>query len=298
MEKDARYFIVGLFVSAMLVAMVGFVLWLAGTHDTRRYNHYTIYFTDAVSGLNEGANVQYKGVSVGKVRSIRIAPGRNELIKVDVEVADETPVRARTTATLATLGVTGLVFVQLTTEPGDHDPPMRVEGERYPVIQGNGSALSKLFQDIPTINKQLLEITTKVNNLLTPENMATLNQTLVNIEAMSRDMNGLLSAENVANATKTLQNVSAASNGFAPTMERMNKAADQLDQTVSKLNAILSHNEASINKFTDEGLRQIMQASRDAQDMAKSIRDVADRLKQNPSSIIYKPSSQGVEVRK
>lgn len=298
MEKDAHYFIVGLFVSAALVLAVGFVLWLAGTHDNRHYDRYTIFFTDAVSGLNEGANVQYKGVAVGKVAAIRLVPGRNDLIKVDVEVSDNTPVRSKTTASLATLGVTGLVFVQLETQPGDNDPPFRMDGERYPIIQGSGSQLGRIFQDIPAINKQLIEITTKVNNFMTAENMQMMSQTLANIEHMSRDLNGILSEQNVTNATTALANLNAASDGFAPTMERMNRAAEQLNQTVEKLNDILATNEANINKFTDEGLRQITAASRDAQAMAKSIRDVADKLKQNPSSIIYKPSDKGVEIKK
>ncbi len=298
MEKDAHYFIVGLFVSACLVAAIGFLLWLAGTHDTRHYDRYTVYFTDSVSGLNQGANVQYKGVQVGKVTDIQLAAGRNDLIKVDIEVSEDTPVRSRTTASLATLGVTGLVFIQLTTEPGDHAPPRRVQGEEYPVLDGSGTQLSKLFEDIPAINKQVLDITTKLNDILTGGNMAVMSITLHNIERMTRDMNGLLSDQNVANATTTLQNLSTASNDFGTTMERMNKAADQLEQTVKSLNHMIASNEGNINKFTDDGLRQITATTRETQEMVRSIRAVADKLKQNPSSVIYQPSYKGVETRK
>ena len=67
MEKSANYFVVGVFVSVTLVALVGFVIWIAGTHNTGHVDRYTIYFTDSVSGLTDAAVVKYKGVDVGKV---------------------------------------------------------------------------------------------------------------------------------------------------------------------------------------------------------------------------------------
>ncbi len=298
MERNAHYFIVGLFVSACLAGGIAFLIWLAGTHDTRHYDRYTIYFTDAVTGLNQGANVQYKGVQVGKVLKIRISGERNDLIKVDIEVSENTPVRSGTTASLATLGVTGLVFIQLTTEPGDQAPPKRLPEERYPVLEGSGTQLSKLFEDIPSINKQVLDITTKLNSLLTEENMATLEASLDNIEYLTRDMNGLLTPENVSAFSSALHNVSDASDQFGTTMERMNRAADRLDKTVEALNTLIVKNESNINKFTDEGLRQITATTRDTQEMVRSIRAVAEKLKQNPSSVIYQPSYKGVEIKK
>jgi len=59
MEKNANYFTVGLFVSISLLALVGFIIWLAGAHHFGRYDRYTIYFTDPISGLSEDATVRY-----------------------------------------------------------------------------------------------------------------------------------------------------------------------------------------------------------------------------------------------
>src|SRR5215831_8341515 len=107
MEKDARYFTVGVFVSLALLALVGFSIWLAGVHDFAHHERYTIYFTDPVSGLDQEATVKYKGVEVGKILKLRLSPERNDLVKVDIEVRGETPVRDHTLATVAIQGVTG-----------------------------------------------------------------------------------------------------------------------------------------------------------------------------------------------
>jgi phospholipid/cholesterol/gamma-HCH transport system substrate-binding protein len=296
MERNPHYFIVGLFVSIGIAVMIAFILWLAGTHDMRRYDHYTIYFTDAVAGLNEGASVQYKGVQVGKVRDIRIGEGRNDLVKVDIEVRQGTPVHATTTASLATLGVTGLVFIQLTTMAGDNDEPIRIKGEPYPVIRGSGSGISKILKDVPKINRQIIEITTRINDMLTPDNIAKINQILSNVDALTGNLNAFLGSDNVTNASIALKNISTASAGFAPMVERMNHTADQLDKTVTKLNALIGDNRQNIDAFTDQGLRQITDATREAKDAARSIRELSDKLKQDPSQILYKPNYQGVKV--
>ena len=165
MEKDANYFAVGIFVSISLLLLTGFLIWLMGMHSTQHYDRYTIYFTDPVSGLNEDAIVKYKGVEVGKIVTIRISPERSDLIKVDIEVKDDTPIRSATTARIEIQGITGLSYVELTTETGDKNPPPRVESEKYPVLQGKGNELNRFFDDLPEISKELLATMAGIKNL-------------------------------------------------------------------------------------------------------------------------------------
>lgn len=296
MEKDAHYFIVGLFVTLSLALIFCFVIWIAGTHDTRNYQKYTVHFTDAVNGLKVGAAVQYKGVEVGKVTDIRLAPERNDLIRVDIEVKEETPVYASTQATLAMMGVTGLVYMDMITDNADAQPVPHIAGEQYPVIQGNGTNLAKILQDVPEISKQVLEITKKLNNLLDKPNLNELDVILSNVEKLTRDMNGLLSPENVANASATLENFSKTSADLQDMVSRFEKTADEIDKAVNSISKIATDNEASISKFTQDGLDQIILMSRETRKMAESIRKTADKLNQDPSQIIYQPSKRGVEV--
>jgi phospholipid/cholesterol/gamma-HCH transport system substrate-binding protein len=145
MEKDAKYFAAGLFVSLTLLALVVFVIWLAGIHRTGDYARYTIYFTDPISGLAKDGHVKYKGVEVGKIVALRLASDRSDLVKVDIEVKDTTPVRAQTIVKVEMQGITGQNYIELTTEAADKTPPPRLPDEKYPVLQGTGSRLSKQF---------------------------------------------------------------------------------------------------------------------------------------------------------
>ncbi len=298
MEKDAKYFVVGLFVTLAMVAAVAFVLWIAGVHDTRDKKRYTVYFTDAVSGLKVGGVVQYKGVEVGKVTDIHISPARNDLIRVNIEVAEETPVYAGTQATLAMMGVTGMVYMDMKTDVADQNPVPKTEGEEYPVIQGNGTQLAKILADVPEISKQLLDITKKINGLLDQSNVESFNVILSNMEALTKDMNGLLSGDNVNNASTTLSNFSDASADIKDMVARFEKTADDIDKAVQAITKVVTANESNINKFTQDGLDQIMRMSQETRKMAESIRRTSDKLNQDPSQLIFQPSHYGVEIPK
>jgi phospholipid/cholesterol/gamma-HCH transport system substrate-binding protein len=297
MEKNSRYFIVGLFVTISFLMLTVFIIWLAGSKDTRKYEEYTIHFVDPVSGLRNGAIVQYRGVDVGRVRDVRLSSARNDLIRVDIDVDENTPIFQSTRASLAQQGFTGIVYIELSTDEGDQTPPDRVEGERYPVIVGRGTQLSKLFQDVPQISKQILELSTKLNTAFDEETVASLSTTFKNLEAMSRDMNGLLNEQNINNASVTLQNAAQASEGIDKMIERFNRTADEMDQAVSTLNGILNENRGDINRFTRTGLKEITEMSRETKSMAESVRRLADKLEQEPSRLIYQPNYRGVEIQ-
>ena len=136
--------------------------WLAAlrgqpvrVHANGRYDRYTVYFTDPISGVYNEAVVKYKGVDVGKVVALRLTPDRSDLIKVDIEVKDSTPIRAGTTAKVEMQGVTGQSYIELSTERADDKPPLQVADETYPVLKGSGSQLAKFIDDLPKVSKDL-----------------------------------------------------------------------------------------------------------------------------------------------
>ena len=298
MEKNSHYFTIGLFVSISFLALIVFVIWLTGTHDSRNYKRYTVYFHDAVSGLQNGANVQYRGIDVGRVRDVRLAASQTDLIKVDIEVDETTPISQGSDASLATLGITGLAFITITTPDDDKRPPKRVEGERYPVINGKGTQLSKLFQDIPQISKQVLEMSEKLNALLNDQNVENINQTFSNVQQVSKNLSNLLNDQNVANLSRSIDNISKASDNVENIVSKFEHTADQIDATAASLNDIVTRNQGNIDRFAGDGLNQITEMTRETKDMARAMRRLADKLEQNPSQIIYKPKSSGVEIPK
>ena len=112
METDKHYFFEGLFIIGFSVAAALFAVWLAspGRHDDVLYR---IHFPDSVSGLAVGDPVKYRGVDVGTVRTMLIDPDNSRLVRVDVRLRKETPVKTDTRASLTLKGITGVVFIEL-----------------------------------------------------------------------------------------------------------------------------------------------------------------------------------------
>ena len=63
---------VGLFVTVSFFVLAGAILWLAGSRFLRPVDTYYIVFDTSVTGLLAGARVEYQGVTVGKVTSLRL----------------------------------------------------------------------------------------------------------------------------------------------------------------------------------------------------------------------------------
>ncbi|TAL33497.1 MAG: MCE family protein [Alphaproteobacteria bacterium] len=298
MEKSAHYFLVGLFVSLAIFFLFGFLIWLAGPHDKNDYNFYTVEFTDSISGLEEGASVQYHGVKVGKVMKMTMAPECFNLVRVDIGVDKQTPVREHTRVALETQGITGLVRLEMSTEDSDTKEPVRREGLKYPVLQGSGSQLYKALEDIPVITAQVRDITKKLDGLMDDQTMASMRATVANIENMTKDLNGLLTSGNVGNATLLLNNLSVSSAQMPEIMDHFKKASYQIDAASASVNSMLRRNRQSIDHFASEGLTQITAASREIKGTASSARKLADKLEENPSQLLYQPSAHGVEIPK
>ena len=80
--------------------------------------------------------------------------------------------------------------------------------------------------------------------------------------------------------------------------ERLGTVADNLSQATSRLNQILTENQADLRSFTRNGLPELEQLLRDGRATAGEVRDLAQSLRQNPSQLIYQSPEQGVEVPK
>ena len=148
MEKKAHYYLVGVFVTIAFISLIGFTIWLSSPRDAGNSDFYTVYFTDPISGLAEGTTVTYRGMDVGKVQNVRLDPSQVDLIKVDIVVNKSTPVRANTKAEISTQGITGLTQLDLTTNLNDIALPKNNRGEKYPVLRGSPSQLSRIMDSI------------------------------------------------------------------------------------------------------------------------------------------------------
>ena len=167
MEAKVNFVVVGVFVVVLSTALIAGVLWLSsGKYYRRNFDIYQTYMSDSVSGLNLDAPVRYRGVDVGRVRKIALAPGNVEQVEVTLELDRGTPVKEDTVATLQTQGLTGIAFVELTGGRRDSPPLKARASEAYPVIQSRPSLMTRLETAAPILLDRLNRVSENLNALL------------------------------------------------------------------------------------------------------------------------------------
>ena len=118
MERNANYALVGLVSTVLLMALVIFVVWLAGSSLNRDYALYDIVFQGPVRGLSQGGEVHFNGIKVGEVSKIFLDPSDSRLVIARARVTDDVPIRQDSFATLEPLGITGVNYVQISAGTG------------------------------------------------------------------------------------------------------------------------------------------------------------------------------------
>jgi len=105
-------FNVGLFVMLGIIIATVAIMWLGISNYFEKGKLYAAYFDESVQGLNKDSPVKYRGVTIGRVDSIRVAPDAT-LIEVVMKIETDLKHGSNLVAQLKSVGITGIMFVEL-----------------------------------------------------------------------------------------------------------------------------------------------------------------------------------------
>ncbi|HFU77402.1 MAG TPA: MCE family protein, partial [Epsilonproteobacteria bacterium] len=155
MNNRTNYTMVGVFVIVTIVLLTASIYWLMKPTDERKMNEYIVYFTESVSGLNIDSPVKYRGIPVGKVKSMEINPNNSEEIMIRISIRDKTPIKIDTVATLMSQGITGLNFIDLSKGSKEAQALLCSEENPIPVIPSAPSFFARFDDSIGTVSTQV-----------------------------------------------------------------------------------------------------------------------------------------------
>lgn len=309
MDRDANYVAVGAFVLLLLALATGFVLWYSETGDRRNVERYEIYFDGSVFGLSEGGSVRYLGVAVGRVARIGLDPRDPSRVRVVADIYEDTPIDPDTVARLALQGVTGLLFVDL--KPADPEKPRGrpVPSLMYPVIPSERSDFDVFVSSLPDVVAKAGEALKRVNAVLSDSNIEAVTTALANVRAASAELPATVAdtrrlLASLEAAAGEIRGVAADMHGVTKmagpelqeTIVRMRKTADNLAAASDRLDRFIAANEDNVGRFADQGLAEIEQLVRDLREAARSFDRMNRSLEEDPSRVLYQPSTHGVEI--
>jgi len=293
MESKVNFALVGAFVLILGALLIGGVLWLSSEKSYRKaYDAYLVYMSESVSGLNLDAPVRYRGVQVGGVRRIELAPGNAELVQLTLDIEHGTPVKQDTVAVLRVQGLTGIAHVELSGGSRDSPPLEPGPGEKYPVIRTGPSLMLRLDTAVTALLANLNRSSESVNALLNEENRVALRRTLANLERLSgalAERTGTLDA-GLKHASRAMENtarLTALANTELPLLlQRIQRSADAFDRMANETARAGSSTANTVESVRAEALPEARQAIAELRELTASLRRFSEALERNPGMLL------------
>lgn len=179
-QQKARYFAIGLFMVVAISVAIVLVIWLGASQYFKSGESYVSYFDESVQGLQRDSAVKYRGVEVGTVEQISVAPD-GRLIEVQMKLRLKDGLQRDMVAELKMAGITGLVFIELDRKkpkepdytpklpftPDDPVIPTRPSDVKQ-ILDGAGDIIAKASEiDFKGLSDEVKKLTRSLDQLVT-----------------------------------------------------------------------------------------------------------------------------------
>jgi phospholipid/cholesterol/gamma-HCH transport system substrate-binding protein len=296
METKANFVLIGAFTIVVTLFLLLFALWAAKYTSEKDWTKYAVVFNEPVTGLSEGSPVLYNGISVGTIESLKLAPDDPRRVLATLRLRTTTPVKTDTHAKISTPSLTAPPIIQLTGGSPGARRLTDVDRSELPVIQTEASALQNIAD---TANK----LVTRMDQLLSEENIKRISDSLANIEAMTGAIGGqredlramIISARKSSEQLeKTLATTDRAVGELdrelvqklPALITRLDSTLTQMDSAASGVNGIVNDNRAAINGFANDGLSQLGPTLVELRGLVRDLRRISDRIDSGPTQYL------------
>lgn len=287
---------IGIFVVVGICLAVGTVIGLFAWLGSKDTTVYVTYVSESTSGLDKDAPVKYKGVKIGRVSKISVAPD-GQLIEILMEVDSSFRMMPEFIARVKYAGITGLRYVEI--EPVREDIKGDVKREtaeetfnpEYPVV-------SSAFSDLEQLGITLEKTFRNINELNVKEISDKLTTLLTNLDTLVAELK----------ATEVIGNINAAVTQL--NSPKIGSTIEYLESTTKKLDKLLEDLDAekltkNLDTFFEEGTllaRNLNTMTYELQDMseiedvlratADTVKELNQTLRQGASTMIFSEPPQ------
>jgi paraquat-inducible protein B len=288
----------GLFVVTAIVALVGVTFWIGAQRFERESFPAVTYFDESVQGLDVGSPVKWRGVTVGTVAEITVAPDKRQ-VQVTSNIYTDSLQRLglarpepgsqfidpNLRVQLASAGITGVRFLQTDFfDPERYPPPQLSFEPPWNYVPSARSTLKSVEDSALDILNRFPDLEGDAQDALADlrKTLATVDRIADWLQADDGSFNQLLVELRTA-SLRLQRSVEEAKLGATATSLRdaagqVKDAAAQAKTAVGELGDVRGDLSDSLTE---------LRATLDA------VRTLADRLERDPSTLIRGPSPDG-----
>jgi len=278
MPSLRQKFSVGLFVIISGSLIVFFMLLLGLSDFFQEGRRYAAYFEESIKGLNPGAEATYRGVEIGRVESVSVAPD-GELVEVIIRIDPKVNNITDMVAMIQTAGITGIMHIEFQIQAPDEkiEPPELTFEPKYPVIATRPSDMSRMIVGVNEIINNLKEVRITEISEQAEATLENFNRILVELK-IDEISTGLRETIEKTNAILDKQDWDEIRASLLETSKRINALAEQSDKTVSRVDTFLEKNKEPIEKSIADAGKAADNASRFFDQASGTLSDTETRL--------------------
>jgi phospholipid/cholesterol/gamma-HCH transport system substrate-binding protein len=306
MARKTSKFMIGLFVIIGVSIGLIAIIWLGASKYFEKGGTYATYFDESVQGLQKDSTVKYRGVDVGRVEKIRVAPD-NALIEVVMKINLKGELQRSHIAQLKPAGITGIVFIELDRKgPGEQDlSPKLSFASEYPIIASKPSDIKQILSGVQGVLENLNKIDakgisegivstvanlngviTKVDNALAEKRLdeiiVEVKNTLVKVQNFATNIEGEIHALNLAKTGAHLENTTAKIDKIVNSGE-IEAALKEAKETIGKLNQWVDRLDKRSLTITND----VKVISENLRRASESLDMLIERVYASPSDLLF-----------
>jgi phospholipid/cholesterol/gamma-HCH transport system substrate-binding protein len=278
MEAMRERTLVGLFVLIAGGLLLGTAVLLSGGFGGATAEH-RAYFKFA-GGVQPGAPARFGGMTVGKVRRVRVDPENSTRIEIELTVDRDAPLKTDSVAKISTLGPLTDNYIEISTgslQAALAPPGSTLLSQEAFGLPQLGDAAQAMLPDIQRavqkLNQNLdgLQVTlARANDLLNDRNRANVGSSLNNLQHMVAEvrpkasesldnLNGLLTDVRPKVST-SLANIQELTAKLGPLLDDLKTTTARANDTLGHVDSTLMENRSDI-RASVTGLRDTVAKS-------------------------------------
>jgi len=322
-----------MFVLTGLALAVVAIIWLGMAHYFEEGQLYVTYFDESVQGLDKDSPVKYRGVSIGRVYSIGVAPDSN-LIRVVLKIETSIDLDNTIVAQLKSVGLTGLMFVELekvednsvvSAQPVDFPT-------KYPIINTKPSDKKQFFDSVNEVlfefkslnfgevSKQLRTTLAKIDQAIDDAEIQQMSHQLQALIGNIQELTDTGKSHTVIQRLNTsLDAISTLASEGKSTLSSLDTAIGHADEAIvnseenirgliadmkaslAAIESLTQTSNAFVNRSTNEIVRfmsRLNLALQQYEKAGKNLNRFLDRIADQPSQLIFAKPPEKDSVRK
>ncbi len=296
MENRSHALMTGIFTIALLVATVLIGLWF--NRDKTELVPYEIVTTQSIPGLNPQATVRYRGLEIGRVDTIVFDPRVTGQILIRLSVDEASPITSTTYASLGYQGVTGIAFIQLNDERTG-SPRLKTGSDAIARIPLRPGLLDQLEDRGLAILVKAEQITTSLDELLSPENRATMLGAFESVDraadayaAIPQRLDPVLDRlpSLITKVDRSMDSIDTLATSATSMTRNYDNLATRLqapDGPIERLNSTIGALGAATSELELETLPHVVQMTDEARASLRAVRRTANSFSDRPQSILF-----------